>query len=86
MILLTNALYFEGPWFSPFNGPDTRNRKFYVNGETETEIPTMSVEGIFQYGEYPEVNAIFVQLPYQLNLFPVRTLSVLSVFRRPFLL
>lgn len=66
-IVLANAVYFKGTWLKKFDVVDTRDRTFYLNEVTEKQVPTMSLVDSFRHGEYPEVNATFLQLPYKVN-------------------
>ncbi|XP_043281346.1 alaserpin-like [Venturia canescens] len=64
MVLVT-AVYFKGTWMKNFVVENTREQPFYLEDGTEIKIPTMSVERSFRYGEYPEADAKFVELPYK---------------------
>lgn len=64
-ILLANTVYFKGEWVKKFNGDETSMRPFHVNGmETVKNVPTMRRVDTYSYGELPEVNAKFIELPY----------------------
>lgn len=64
-MLLFNAVYFKGKWKQKFDKETTQDRIFYISGFTKAFVPTMSVTGNFIYGELPEINASFIELPYK---------------------
>ncbi len=40
-LVLTNAVYFHGPWAAPFDRARTTDQPFYVDGRDEARVPTM---------------------------------------------
>ncbi len=60
--VLTNAVYFQGRWQTPFDPSATRDAAFALaNGSTKT-VPMMSRSGRFLYAETPQGQC--VGLPY----------------------
>ncbi|XP_043281348.1 serine protease inhibitor 3/4-like isoform X2 [Venturia canescens] len=65
VMTLVNAVYFKGTWLKKFDPEVTRDSPFYHEDGTHKNIPTMDAVLNVTYGEYPEVDATFIQLPYQ---------------------
>ena len=61
-LVLTNAVYFNAAWRSPFGEENTRDRTFHLLDGTETQAPMMSQTEHFGYAEGEEYQA--VELPY----------------------
>ena len=66
-LVLVNAVYFKGQWKNKFNPNYTRDMPFHVNENTVKNVPTMHRQGSYKYGELPNLNAKFVEIPYQGN-------------------
>ncbi|XP_057318332.1 uncharacterized protein LOC130663229 [Microplitis mediator] len=64
-IVLVNAVYFKGNWNSPFKGYNTSPRPFHVDESTTKDVDMMYQERSFNYGALPDLDAIFVELPYE---------------------
>lgn len=62
--MLANTVYFRGNWINPFNRAKTSMLPFNVNRTTVKRVPTMRRVGNYNYGNLPEVNAKFIELPY----------------------
>ncbi|XP_043281691.1 serine protease inhibitor 42Dd-like [Venturia canescens] len=60
-----NTVSFSGTWSKKFNNADTQLRTFYSSSGVNKKLPTMSVSGLFRYGDYSE--ATFVELPFESN-------------------
>ena len=58
LMIILNAVYFKGEWFSKFNSDSTKNLSFYNFGKEEILIGTMNQFGIFKYYEDKKVQAI----------------------------
>ncbi|XP_058824411.1 serpin B4 [Topomyia yanbarensis] len=61
-MLLFNGLYYRGSWASPFQIKSEQGI-FSVNGE-EKRVMTMQTEGAFGVGSSQELDAKFIELPY----------------------
>ena len=68
-MVLVNAVYFKGTWAKKFRAGLTRTRPFHIDATTVKNVPTMYRSGSYRYGELPEVNAKFVELPYKVHAF-----------------
>jgi serpin B len=62
-MVLTNAIYLLAKWVEPFESRSTRPMPFYVDGRTETPVPTMHATGFRRYGEADGVRLL--ELPYR---------------------
>ncbi|XP_026466199.1 antichymotrypsin-2-like isoform X4 [Ctenocephalides felis] len=64
-MVLVNALYFKGLWEKQFKKENTQDKPFYVT-ETETKnVRMMHIKDKFRYGEFEELDAKAVELPYR---------------------
>jgi serpin B len=61
-LVLTNAIYFKGPWEEPFPKAATRPAPFQLGGGKTVQAPLMHVGGNFGYFESDTLQA--VSLPY----------------------
>lgn len=61
---IVNAIYYKAQWLQPFNELYTKDLKFYVNANTEKEIPFMLQTSTFNYIDLPELQAQALELPY----------------------
>lgn len=64
-MVLVNAVYFKGYWNYPFKGYNTSPRPFHVDESTTKDVDMMYQEHSFNYGALPDLDAIFVELPYE---------------------
>ncbi|XP_044005326.1 serine protease inhibitor-like [Aphidius gifuensis] len=64
-IFLLNALYFKGAWKNRFDRAQTANKTFYVDNNTQKDVPTMQVTGGIYYKTHRKLDAQIVRLPYQ---------------------
>ncbi|MBN2579113.1 MAG: serpin family protein [Pirellulales bacterium] len=62
LLALTNAVYFQGSWESPFPERNTKQEWFYAPRKT-LRVPMMSQEGMLKYGKNDAVQ--MVSLPYR---------------------
>ncbi len=65
VMVLLNAIYFEGPWRYQFKEEKTDERTFYLEDGSEKLLPMMSQSGKFQFLERKKVKLI--RLPYGEN-------------------
>jgi serpin B len=61
-LILTNAIYFNADWQSPFEEADTADGVFTTLNDSTVSVPMMSQLGDFAYGEAAGVQVI--DLPY----------------------
>jgi serpin B len=61
-MVLTNAVYFNAAWASPFKKSDTRDGTFHIAPGRSVPAPLMSQVGQFSYGE--TVGLRVLELPY----------------------
>ncbi|XP_076242554.1 antichymotrypsin-2 isoform X1 [Calliopsis andreniformis] len=66
-LVLVNAVYFKGQWKNKFNPTFTKDMPFHVNENTVKNVPTMYRQGSYKYGELPNLNAKFIEIPYKGN-------------------
>ena len=64
-LVLTNAIYFNAAWASPFNEAATSDGTFYLLNGAEVTVPMMSQTESFAYAEGDGYQA--VELPYDGN-------------------
>jgi serpin B len=50
-MVLTNAVYFKGPWAAPFRKEATKDQPFQLSDGTKADVPMMTQTGTFGYGE-----------------------------------
>jgi serpin B len=63
-LILTNAIYFKGPWVTPFVEPYTRPAKFNVTENKTVEVPMMLQKASQNVGYAQTDDAQILQLPY----------------------
>ncbi|KAF2894773.1 hypothetical protein ILUMI_11399 [Ignelater luminosus] len=63
--VLINAIYFHGQWVKQFDEYSTRKRTFYLNANDHVETDMMEITDSFNYYESPDLNAKFLELPYE---------------------
>lgn len=68
-MVLLNAVYFKGNWLSKFKGEQTLRKPFHVDEKTTKDVDMMHQKHSFNYGELPELDAIFVELPYEVYFY-----------------
>ncbi|XP_046429095.1 serpin B6-like isoform X1 [Neodiprion fabricii] len=64
-LVLVNAVYFKGQWERKFDPSRTQDRPFYVDEKTTKHVPTMCIKHKFRMQALPELDASFIELPYQ---------------------
>lgn len=64
-LVLVNALHFKGTWEYPFEESFTKKMPFYVTPKEKIEIDTMNAVNTYLYAENKELDARFLQLPYE---------------------
>jgi serine protease inhibitor len=62
VLFLVNALYFKGPWSTPFDPHSTKPGPFTLQGGSTAQVPMMSDTGYYSYTKQPGYEAI--RLPY----------------------
>lgn len=61
-LTLTNAIYFKGVWYSPFDETQTINAPFWSSPDSYHTVPMMQKSGDFEYAETE--NFQILALPY----------------------
>ncbi len=61
-LVLVNAIYFKGNWASQFDPGRTRATPFWVTTEVSVQVPMMTQEHEFRYGEGDSLQVL--ELPY----------------------
>ncbi|XP_012262996.2 alaserpin-like isoform X3 [Athalia rosae] len=64
-MVLVNAVYFKGEWDRKFNVENTQDRPFHVDEHTTKNVPTMYIKHNFRYGNIPDLDAKFLEIPYK---------------------
>ncbi|XP_053596778.1 leukocyte elastase inhibitor isoform X1 [Microplitis demolitor] len=64
-LVLVNAVYFKGKWADKFDSALTKPAPFYTDEKTTTDVQMMHKHGQFYWGFISEVNARFIELPYE---------------------
>ncbi|XP_065157167.1 antichymotrypsin-2-like isoform X2 [Atheta coriaria] len=64
-LVLANALHFKGKWQYPFDPVDTIKRPFYSEHKEPHNVDMMQLTDFFNYYENEELDAKFLELPYQ---------------------
>jgi serpin B len=62
-VFLADAVYFKGKWASQFEGSNTKDRPFYLQGGERITVPMMNQSGQYAYQQGSGFQA--VRLPYQ---------------------
>ncbi|XP_019767864.2 antitrypsin isoform X2 [Dendroctonus ponderosae] len=63
-LVLINALHFKGKWSNPFV-PSVTKSDFYVSATERTTVDMMFTEDTFKYAESADLDAKFIELPYE---------------------
>lgn len=64
-MVLVNAIYFKGLWTHQFPKHNTHKAPFYTSETDSFEVDTMSVKAHFRYGDFAELDAKAIELPYK---------------------
>ena len=64
-LVLVNAVYFKGQWKDKFNSNNTMDKPFHINENTVQNVPTMFKVGTYKYGVISNLDAKFIEIPYQ---------------------
>ncbi|XP_075168315.1 serine protease inhibitor 42Dd-like [Haematobia irritans] len=67
--LLINSLYFKSEWKIKFASYDTVKSSFHLNSQQSVKVDMMHNEDVFRYGEFENLEARVLELPYQLDDF-----------------
>ena len=62
-LVVVNAIYFLADWAVPFDKARTQPRTFWVNGTTQSQVPTMARLDGFRYASGS--GAALIELPYK---------------------
>ncbi|CAN7936927.1 unnamed protein product [Ixodes hexagonus] len=65
-LVLLNAIYFKGAWYTQFDPELTHKRQFWNNGVTSTEVDMMTTKfRRIGYGSFSDLDADVVELMYR---------------------
>ncbi|XP_073846038.1 antichymotrypsin-2-like isoform X7 [Musca autumnalis] len=64
-LVLVNAIHFKGEWVHPFSEHATREKDFYLDETNTVKVPMMHISERFRYGEFPELDAKALEMPYK---------------------
>lgn len=64
-MVLVNAIYFKGTWVYEFDKTKTFKGPFYLNEEETVTVDFMKIKKHFSYGQFPELKASAIELPYK---------------------
>lgn len=63
--ILVNAIYFKGKWKKPFEPSHTTDRTFHVTKDKTVTMKMMYKNDDVKYAEVAELDAKFIELPYE---------------------
>lgn len=63
-MVLSNAAFFKGTWYSQFKPSATAKKLFYMTPEKYTFVDMMTQKGNFNHGVSEELGAHILELPY----------------------
>jgi serpin B len=61
-LVLTNAIYFKGAWFSPFDPEKTKDEPFHVTSTQQISVPMMSKTEQYGWADFGSLQVL--ELPY----------------------
>ncbi|XP_075167859.1 uncharacterized protein LOC142240026 [Haematobia irritans] len=64
-LVLLNAIHFKGDWVHPFPEHGTREKDFYLDETNTVKVQMMHISENFRYGEFPELDATALEMPYK---------------------
>jgi len=64
-MVLVNAIYFKGLWKHQFKKERTAKAPFYTSETDSVDVDMMHVKQYFRYGEFPDIDAKGLELPYK---------------------
>lgn len=67
VIIMLNALYFNGYWRRPFPANETVQLPFYVTPTSQVKTEFMRVTDTFYFMESQPLNAKILRLPYKVS-------------------
>ncbi|XP_037790931.1 LOW QUALITY PROTEIN: leukocyte elastase inhibitor-like [Penaeus monodon] len=65
VMAIVNAAYFKSTWQVQFNPEHTQPMPFYATPERPHTVPMMELESSFNYGDFSQIAARVVELPYK---------------------
>lgn len=67
VMLLINAIFFNGYWKKPFPQNETGSQAFFLDSKSPVNVPFMKQSENFYYLESDELNAKILRLPYKVS-------------------
>ncbi|XP_067006426.2 ipis-1 isoform X3 [Anabrus simplex] len=67
LLVIVNAIYFQGGWRKPFDESSTRMEPFHLTATSTVNVSTMRQTDRFKYGEIPELNCKALRMFYRGN-------------------
>ncbi|XP_063991147.1 uncharacterized protein LOC135169781 [Diachasmimorpha longicaudata] len=64
-LILVNAIHFKGKWNDPFQTEDTTPQSFSISDTVSKQVPMMYTNTNFNYGDIPDLDAQYIELPYE---------------------
>lgn len=64
-LVLVNAIHFKGEWAHPFPEYGTKEKDFYLDETNSVKVSMMHISERFRYGEFPELDAKALEMPYK---------------------
>ncbi|KAM7345511.1 serine protease inhibitor 42Dd-like [Cochliomyia hominivorax] len=62
--VILNSLYFKSEWLNKFSIYDTKSGQFQINSGSQVPVEMMSTEDTFRYGDFNDLQASVLELPY----------------------
>lgn len=63
--IILNSLYFKSDWLNKFSIHDTQLEQFHISKQSQVPVEMMSNIDTFSYGEFDELQASVLELPYK---------------------
>lgn len=68
MMVLANAVFFQGAWQTAFDADATQTKCFYPEGSDKClRVPMMETTGAFRSKLIRELDATMLELPYDVS-------------------
>ena len=65
-LVLVNAVYFKGDWITKFDTELTVEQPFFLGSEdSQINVPMMNINGMYRVGNFDQLDARILRLPYK---------------------